>query len=130
MTIWKAITMKTIKMISDYQGLVERGMNRQSTEDFFYWFMTWTLFLCYCYLVTKSCLTLLQPHGLKPSELLYPWAFLGKNTGVGCHLLLQGIILIQDQTHVSYFCIGRWVLYHFCHLGSPLCIYRYFNLFW
>ena len=36
MTIWKAITMKTIKMISDYQGLVERGMNRQSTEDFFY----------------------------------------------------------------------------------------------
>ena len=26
----------------------------------------------------------------------------------------------RDQTHVSYVsCIGRWVLYHLCHLGSP-----------
>ena len=26
----------------------------------------------------------------------------------------------RDQTHVSYVsCIGRWVLYHWCHLGSP-----------
>ena len=27
-----------------------------------------------CCLVTKSCLTLLQPHGLKPDRLLCPWA--------------------------------------------------------
>ena len=27
----------------------------------------------------------------------------------------------RDQTHVSYVsCIGRWVLYHWHHLGSPL----------
>ena len=26
----------------------------------------------------------------------------------------------RDWTLVSYFsCIGRWVLYHYCHLGSP-----------
>ena len=26
----------------------------------------------------------------------------------------------RDRTHVSYVsCIGRWVLYHLCHLGSP-----------
>ena len=26
----------------------------------------------------------------------------------------------RDQTRVSYVsCIGRWVLYHYCHLGSP-----------
>ena len=25
----------------------------------------------------------------------------------------------QDQTHVSYIsCFGRWVLYHWCHLGT------------
>ena len=36
-------------------------------------------------------LTLLQPHGLQLARLLCPWDFPGKNTGVGCHLLLQGI---------------------------------------
>ena len=34
------------------------------------------------------CFTLLQP-------CLHSWDFLGKNTGVGCHLLLQSIFLIQ-----------------------------------
>ena len=28
--------------------------------------------------------------------LLHPWDFLGKNTGVGCHLLFQGIFLTQE----------------------------------
>ena len=32
----------------------------------------------------------LQPHGLWPAKLLCPWDSLGKNTGVGCHALLQG----------------------------------------
>ena len=40
------------------------------------------------------CLTL-QTHGLKHSRLLCPWNFPGKNTGVGCHFLLQGIISTQ-----------------------------------
>ena len=30
------------------------------------------------------------PYGLQPSRLLCPWNFPGKNTGVGCHFLLQG----------------------------------------
>ena len=26
----------------------------------------------------------------------------------------------RDGTHISYVsCIGRWILYHWCHLGSP-----------
>ena len=33
----------------------------------------------------------MQPHGLQPARLLWPWDFLGKNSGVGCHFLLQGI---------------------------------------
>ena len=31
----------------------------------------------------------LWPHGLQPARLLCPWDFPGKNTGVGCHFLLQ-----------------------------------------
>ena len=32
----------------------------------------------------------LRPQGLYPARLLCPWGFPGKNTGVGCHFLLQG----------------------------------------
>ena len=52
----------------------------------------------------------LQPHGLQPTRLLCPQDFPDKNTGEGCHFLLQGIFLTQDQTCIS--CIGRQVLYH------------------
>ena len=31
------------------------------------------------------------PYGLQPARFLCPWNFPGKNTGVGCHALLQGI---------------------------------------
>ena len=30
-----------------------------------------------------------QPHGWWPARFLCPWDFPGKNTGVGCHFLLQ-----------------------------------------
>ena len=33
----------------------------------------------------------LWPHGLQPTRLLHPWDLPGKNTRVGCHLLLQEI---------------------------------------
>ena len=52
--------------------------------------------------------------------LLCPWDFPGKNTAVGCHFLLQGIF----PTHISYIsCIGRQVLYHEHHVGSPCLSY-------
>ena len=45
---------------------------------------------CFTYgLVAKSCLTL-PPHGLESARLLCPWDSPGKNSGVGCHFLLQG----------------------------------------
>ena len=31
----------------------------------------------------------MQPHRLQPTRLLSPWDSPGKNTGVGCHFLLQ-----------------------------------------
>ena len=45
-----------------------------------------------CSVVSDS----LWPHGLYPARLLCPWNFPGKNIGVGCHFLLQGIFLTQD----------------------------------
>ena len=34
---------------------------------------------------------------LEPPKLLCPWNFLGENTGVGCHSLLQGIFPAQES---------------------------------
>ena len=51
-----------------------------------------------CCLVAKSCPTLLRPYGLwSTTRLLCPWDFPGKNTGVGCHFLLQRIFPIQGS---------------------------------
>ena len=52
---------------------------------------------CLFCLATKSYLTLLQLHEPQPARLLYPWDLPGKNTGVGCHFLLQGIFLTQGS---------------------------------
>ena len=47
--------------------------------------------------VVQSCLTLCDPHGLKPPRLLCPWDSPGKNIGVGCPFLLQRIFLTQGS---------------------------------
>ena len=44
----------------------------------------------------QSCLTL-RPYGLDPTRLLCLWDSPGKNTGVSCHTLLQGIFLTQGS---------------------------------
>ena len=56
----------------------------------------------------------LQLHGLEPIRLLCPQNFSGKSTGVGCHFLIQGIF--PNPSLVS--CMGRVLLYHWCHPGS------------
>ena len=40
----------------------------------------------------QSCLTLRNPVDCSPASLLCPWHSPGKNTGVGCHFLLQGYL--------------------------------------
>ena len=47
-----------------------------------------------CSVVSNS----LQPFALQPARLLCPWGFPGKNTGVGCHFLHQGIFLTQGSS--------------------------------
>ena len=55
----------------------------------------------------------LQPRGLWPARLLSPWDSPGKNTGVGCHCLLQGSSRPRDRTRVSCVsCVGRYLPYH------------------
>ena len=55
----------------------------------------------------------LQPHGLKPTRLLCPWDFPGKNTRVGCHFLLQEIFPTHGLNPGLLHC--RQMLYHLSH---------------
>ena len=59
----------------------------------------------------------LRPNGLQPARLFCPWDFPGKNTGVGCHFLLQRIFPTQGS-NLGLLCC-RWVLYQSESLGKP-----------
>ena len=45
-----------------------------------------------------------QPHGLQPTRLLCPWDSPGKNTGVGCHFLLQ-CVKVESESEVTQSCL-------------------------
>ena len=46
----------------------------------------------------------LRPHGLQPTRLLRPWDSPGKNTGVGCHFLLQ-CMKVESESEVAQLCL-------------------------
>ena len=54
-----------------------------------------SLFLCVTHSVVSDSL---RPHGLQPTRLLCPWDSPGKNTRVGCHVLLQFLFLGNVET--------------------------------
>ena len=57
----------------------------------------------------------LWPCGLQTTRLLCPWDSPGKNTGVGCHFLFQGIFPTQRSNPGLLHC--RQMLYHPSHQG-------------
>ena len=75
----------------------------------------WVVF-CVC-LVAQSCLTLCDPMDCNLPDSSVHGDFPGKNTGVGCHALIQGICLAQGSNPGLPHC--RWILYHLSHQGSP-----------
>ena len=50
----------------------------------------------------QSCLTL-WPHRQQPTRLPRPWDSPGKNTGVGCHFLLQ-CMKVKSESEVAQSC--------------------------
>ena len=59
------------------------------------------------YLVAQSQMTFCNCMDCSPPGCLCPWNFPSKNTGVGCHFLLQGIFPNQGSSLISYiFCIA------------------------
>ena len=52
---------------------------------------------CYVALVVSDSV---QPHKQQPTRLPRPWYFPGKNTGVGCHFLLQ-CMTVKSESEVA-----------------------------
>ena len=71
-----------------------------------------------CTMVSCSVLSdSLQPHDCSLPGSSDHGDSPSKNTGVGCHALLQGIIPTQGSNPGLFHC--RWILYHVSHQGSP-----------
>ena len=86
-----------------------------------------TLF-CWIYISMVVMIRLLWPHGMSPARLLCPWDFPGKNSGVGCHFLFQGIFLTQGSNLPLLHCRQSLALY-VDSTAEPLCLYRYKQMF-
>ena len=67
-------------------------------------------------LVTQLCLTLCNPMNCSLPGSSVNEDSPGKNTGVSCHALLQGIVPTQRLNPVLPHC--RWILYLLSHQGS------------
>ena len=50
-----------------------------------------------------SRVRLCRPHRRQPARLLRPWDYPGKNTGVGCHFLLQ-CMKVKSESEVTQSC--------------------------
>ena len=85
-----------------------------------------------CALVLQSCLSLCN--AMAVAMLRCPWDFPGKNSGVVCHALLEGILLTQGS-NPCFLCLLNYKQI-FCHwaTGESLCCltisYLYFYENW
>ena len=74
------------------------------------------LYICVCVCVSHSAVSnSLQPREPQPTRLLSPWNSPGKNTGVGCHFLLQHIYvyickyILKKYSFPLWLIIGYWI---------------------
>ena len=66
----------------------------------------------------SSAFEIIHNSSVMPFRLLCPWDFPGKNTGVGCNFLLQGIFPIQGLKPGLRPC--RQILYHLSYREDPV----------
>ena len=57
----------------------------------------------------------------EPTGFLSPWDFPSKNTGIGRHSLLQGLLPTQGLN--PYLLHRKQILYRLSHQGSSTCMY-------
>ena len=78
-------------------------------------------------MLLQSCLTLRGPMNPLPAKLLCPWGSPGKNTGVGCHALLQGTSPTQGL-NLHLLCFLHWQMSSFFTTSATTCSMQYSNI--
>ena len=63
-----------------------------------------TVYCCCCCCVTSVVSDSVRPHRRPPTRLRRPWDSPGKNTGVGCHFLLQ-CMKMKSESEVVQSCL-------------------------
>ena len=95
----------------------------------FVWFFWGDLFLISCSVCwSVSCSVMpdsMRPHWLQPTRRLCLWDSPGKNTGVDCHFLFQGIFPTQESNPDLMHC--RQILYQLSYT-SGLFVYACANI--
>ena len=104
--MWRADSLEKILMLGKTEGGRRRGCAAvHGVAKNWTWLSDWTTAHGSVLLDSATPRTV----ALQAPESLCPRDSPGKNAGVGCHVLLQGISLTQGQT--PFFCIGRQSLY-------------------
>ena len=70
-----------------------------------------------------------RPHRWQPTRLPRPWDSPGKNTGVGCHFLLQ-CIKVKSETEVAQLCLTLatpWTAAHQAPLSMEFSRQEYWS---
>ena len=80
---------------------------------------SYTIIVCVCVCVcvcvhSLTCVKLLATPWSIAHQAPLSMKFPGKNTGVGCHFLLQGLFLTQGVS-----CLGRQILYYWTTWEAP-----------
>ena len=83
--------------MKDWQYVRFRDLERISK---FSWFYSPHMCCCVASVVSDS----VWPHSQQPARLPRPWDSLGKNTGVGCHFLLQ-CMKVKSESEVAQSCL-------------------------
>jgi len=83
-----------LRMTTDLQTVFRTTGRRNSYSR------TWR---CCCW-VTSVVSDSVQPHRWQPTRLPHPWDSPGKNTGVGCHFLLQ-CTKMKSESEVAQSCL-------------------------
>ena len=88
-------------MIAQGLMLIDKKANSQDSFLIMWAFSQYTLLLL---LLLLSRFSHVQPHRRQPTRLPCPWDSPGKNTGVGCHFLLQ-CMKVKSESEVAQLCL-------------------------
>ena len=93
----KNLEQKNLKNLEDLHIWFQNLLKGYSSEYSGYW-------LAAAAAVTSVVSNSVWPHGWQPTRLPCPWDSPGKNTGVGCHFLLQ-CMKVKSESEVTQSCL-------------------------